>query len=82
MERTCLECCFCVLDYEPDWSDVTPGNGLEFNCQKGHFGNDTAFIDGLSKSMVKRNIEKADTCPDFQVEPPRPPVGGVYQRKP
>lgn len=33
--KNCLFCDHFRFSYEPDWSDVTPGAGLEIHCAKG-----------------------------------------------
>lgn len=60
-DQTCWECREFGIDYEGDWSDVTPGAGLQIDCAKDHYH--------LSNSVTEREFAEAMTrgftCPDF-----------------
>jgi hypothetical protein len=62
-EANCFCCTQCFIDYEEDLSDVTPGEGYDFRCHKGHFNSDSRYPDGQD---IHSTIRKGRTCPDFE----------------
>ena len=60
--RLCYDCKHCLCSYEPDWSDLTPGSGLELECVKGHW----SFGDDLSRTDLRKAMRTAATCADFE----------------
>jgi hypothetical protein len=68
-ERICYDCTHLSADYEPDWSDVTPGNGLTLRCEKNHWeiGSGRWSGDGLSRETLRRSLKMAPTCADFKL---------------
>ncbi len=61
-ERLCYDCKHCLCDYDPDWSDITPGLGLTLECTKGvwSFGRD------LTRENLRESMRKALHCPMFE----------------
>ena len=61
--RLCYDCRHITCDYDPGWSELTPGSGLTFECAKKHWrlGRD------MDRKDLKRALEMAPTCPDFEV---------------
>lgn len=76
-ERHCLKCVHCCI--YPGWSgtDVTPGDPAEMHCKKGHWN-----IEHLSKPELCKAMETAETCPDYEPDPPAlpPPTFGEMIR--
>jgi hypothetical protein len=63
-ERLCLDCKHCYLyNAQPNYSELTPGSGLEFRCEKGKWKYDTYNHD---KKDMKTRIEMARECADFE----------------
>lgn len=63
-ERLCLDCKHCYLyNAQPHYSELTPGSGLEFRCEKGKWKYNTYNHD---KKDMKTRIEMARECTDFE----------------
>ena len=67
--RVCYECKHLIVD--PGWggSDVTPGDGIEVSCTRGHFFLGEQSINRMS---LWASLEKAGECPDFTIDEGRP----------
>jgi hypothetical protein len=64
VERNCLDCLHCYLRSEmPNYSEWTPGHGMEFRCVKGHWEFDQRR--GL-KDELKSCFNTARECPDYE----------------
>lgn len=58
---TCLCCQAFVGDYDPGWSDHTPGYGFRFRCKLDHFSDYDAYqMDWHDMTM------QAQSCNDFE----------------
>lgn len=80
-DRTCLHCVHMELDYEADWSDITPGEGLTCKCNKGHWNlYDWDGDHGFKRKNFRESIQAAPDCPDFEEEPPPPPPSGLAKQ--
>lgn len=79
MQRNCLECKHCYIDYERDYSERTPGAGLEFYCEKRlwfihaegserkHNDNEKHLVRRINKEAIRDCIfEKALNCGSFE----------------
>ena len=64
--RNCLECVHCEDEVDGPYSDLTPGTGLWFECRKGVWSQCMESSD--TKRALSQNIDKAQTCPEFQPE--------------
>lgn len=64
--RLCLECRFCLCDYDPGWSCETPGNGLSLTCCADVFPKPQMNDSNFEKLDLLRNIRIAETCPKFE----------------
>jgi hypothetical protein len=63
-ERLCLDCLSCCLISEmPDYSEWTPGHGMEFRCNKNKWEFDPREA---RKDQLKSFLETARECPDFE----------------
>ena len=62
MTRYCITCKHWFIEFEEDWSDITPGNGFSSECFKGHWyiGNDVTTRD------YKKAMMSAETCHDYE----------------
>ena len=68
-KATCYCCKHVYMQYEGDYSDVTPGAGFEFGCCCGHFAY------GQSDLSERHNFDitlhkvmtLAQECSDFEV---------------
>lgn len=61
--RLCLECLRCVLVAEqPNYSELTPGTGLEFRCQVARWTFDPCAAD---KGQLAGWLRQAARCSDF-----------------
>jgi hypothetical protein len=60
---TCLCCTHLMVEYEGDYSELTPGQGFFMTCCKGHF-----YVSGQydNKREYHENLLKAQGCPDFE----------------
>ncbi len=64
--KTCLLCEHCRIDFGcGDYSDVTPGDPLDFRCYKGHW--DITQSHG-GKTTLRSALAMAETCKDFELE--------------
>jgi hypothetical protein len=63
----CLSCAHCRVEYEEDYSDVTPGAGLILACSKNKW-----YVSGHSdlKKDLKNATDMAETCSDYKEEKP------------
>ena len=62
-EATCLCCKHLLADYEPDWSDITPGVGYQCICVEGHWKDD------LQPFRWHKMVEFGRECKDFVPRP-------------
>jgi len=67
-ERLCYDCEHCRCDYEPDWSDATPGEGLTLECWNGHWTLSRSR--GFSRDELRHSLRMAPTCADFSEAKP------------
>ncbi len=59
----CLDCKHLrLVGATPDWSDITPGDPMEWCCRKGHYYIDN---DDLNAARVKSVLELGSTCTDY-----------------
>lgn len=63
---TCLCCKHLYTDYERDYSDQTPGAGLQLYCTKNHF--DTRRNGSIDIDDQHDEYQRAATCPDFEAK--------------
>ena len=62
--KNCLFCKFFQLTYEQDYSDLTPGAGLELGCNKRHWQFDEWEE---TEKDFRLHMLTAETCPDYEV---------------
>lgn len=63
-QRLCLDCMHCAyINAMPDYSEWTPGHGVEFYCTKSKWEFD-AF--NTRRETFKSFLEKARECTDFE----------------
>lgn len=68
--RICLECKHCYVDGgSPGYSEYTPGEGITFECTKGHDIGTKSIYD-LSRKGLLVGIQRAHRCGDFEEEQP------------
>ena len=61
-DRVCYDCEHCSVDYERDYSELTPGAGLTMSCDRNHW-----YIQGkdATRTALRSALVQARTCPDF-----------------
>jgi hypothetical protein len=63
MSKLCIYCKHWGVDFEGDWSEVTPGSGFTTRCQKGKwivFGND------MTEKEFRQRLEIGLSCDLFE----------------
>lgn len=63
--RTCIMCRYWWIEFEADWSDITPGDGFSSGCNKDHWRTSDS---GLSAESYRRFLLKAEECSDYEGE--------------
>lgn len=63
MPDSCVGCAHLVIEFEGDWSEVTPGAGFEISCNLGlfHFGQNE------SQQAFEKAITTSKTCGKFEL---------------
>lgn len=65
--RRCSDCTYCSLDYEGDYSDLTPGEGATLECIKGKW---KLVNYQFSRKELQEKMRTAIECPDYAIEKP------------
>lgn len=63
MERVCVNCSKWHIEYEADWSEVTPGSGFSMWCEASHYSITGPQIG--SEEHFRGLILTAQACQDF-----------------
>jgi len=60
--KTCITCKNWWIEFEQDWSDVTPGNGFSSECLRDHWymGPD------IRRDAYQKVLLTAETCDDYE----------------
>lgn len=61
-KQTCWSCQHFRVEYEGDWSDVTPGEGFTLMCYKNHYD----YHNRITQEEFAAAMERGFTCPDFE----------------
>lgn len=67
-KATCYCCKHVYMEYEHDYSDVTPGAGFEFGCYRGHFVYGQSHLDKCYNlaATLHQVMTLAQECQDFE----------------
>jgi hypothetical protein len=60
-EQTCWRCISFEVEFEPDWSEVTPGAEFKLRCQQGHYDHSSY----VTQEEFAQSMEFGFTCPDY-----------------
>ena len=61
--RTCIMCRYWWIEFEEDWSDITPGEGFSSGCNKAHWRTGKGE---LSASSYRSFLLEAVECKDYE----------------
>ena len=66
-DATCYCCKNVYMEYEGDWSELTPGEGFEFGCHKKHFhyGDENLDMSRDFSHIIHKVMTLAQECRDF-----------------
>ena len=69
--RRCCDCSQFCFSFEGDYSDLTPGAGLELRCFMRHFELQGDEAQDLTNEQYRSLMRTAIECSDFQIEKDR-----------
>jgi hypothetical protein len=64
-DRICWDCVHCWIDYDPGYSEYTPGEGLTAECRKRHWNVRPRDLD---RESLRKALQMAPTCADYTEE--------------
>jgi hypothetical protein len=70
IERTCIECRWFDIDYEGDYSELTPGEGASITCLKFKWGMRNSDFNKDGTRRFRLAITMAEKCDEYSPEDP------------
>lgn len=65
--RLCIFCTHMLVSFEDDWSDITPGAGMEVACYEPDDVSWSLRGYNINMDMYRKAILRARGCPHFDI---------------